>query len=437
MVFGSNRENAHGVFIDDAFDLECRRFHLDPHNLPEHFTETLDCGAEKSPQLVLVTVGFYESRGYAPVWDAFVDDASTFLETRYVKVADQDMFQVWKRKEGSDSRSAAPGTRSAGRAGAWARGRARSTTGSARAGAEPISRSSTTSSPPRPAEGTSFCGRFDSSSSAVVSTSSRTGCPAARPPVSSTPSTSTSRDSGASHARNAASSTAWMVRSAPIAASTTAPTRGRGAEPRAGERDRPAVALQPREAPGARSRAARPRRHPERRRPGDLPSAGGARDLAGRKARIIASSWSSNPRKGSETLARLDRHLDRERFELTFVGQTQVGSTTYGWSAPRRPSRSGTCCVRTTSTSLRAVTIRARMPCSKRSPVACLRCFSRAAGTRNSSGDGGLGFRDDEQIPEVLERLVSEIDTRRAAISVPAISDVADKYLEVLGLART
>ena len=102
MVFGSNSENAHGVFIDDAFDLECRWFHLYPHNLPEHFTETLDCGAEKSPELVLVTVGFYESRGFAPVWDAFVDDASTFLETRYVKVADQDMFQVWKRKEGSD-----------------------------------------------------------------------------------------------------------------------------------------------------------------------------------------------------------------------------------------------------------------------------------------------------------------------------------------------
>ena len=52
-------------------------------------------------------------------------------------------------------------------------------------------------------------------------------------------------------------------------------------------------------------------------------------------------------------------------------------------------------------------------------------------------GDAGLGFRADEQIPEVLERLIAEIDARRAAISVPAISDVADEYLEVLGLART
>ncbi len=49
-----------------------------------------------------MTVGFYESRADVPDWDAFVDDARTFLESEYEKVADQDMFQVWKRKEGSD-----------------------------------------------------------------------------------------------------------------------------------------------------------------------------------------------------------------------------------------------------------------------------------------------------------------------------------------------
>ena len=37
-------------------------------------------------------------------------------------------------------------------------------------------------------------------------------------------------------------------------------------------------------------------------------------------------------------------------------------------------------------------------------------------------------------IPDVLDRLVAELDERRAAISVPTISAVADRYLEVLGL---
>jgi hypothetical protein len=34
----------------------------------------------------------------------------------------------------------------------------------------------------------------------------------------------------------------------------------------------------------------------------------------------------------------------------------------------------------------------------------------------------------------VLDRLVGELDARRAAISMPSIADVADRYLRVLGL---
>ena len=37
--------------------------------------------------------------------------------------------------------------------------------------------------------------------------------------------------------------------------------------------------------------------------------------------RLVASSWSDNPRKGAETLAWLDRNLDPDRFELTFAGR--------------------------------------------------------------------------------------------------------------------
>ncbi|MFO7572270.1 MAG: glycosyltransferase family 4 protein, partial [Gaiellaceae bacterium] len=44
--------------------------------------------------------------------------------------------------------------------------------------------------------------------------------------------------------------------------------------------------------------------------------------LAGRRVRVVATSWSDNPNKGAEVLAWLDRHLDAERFELTFVGQS-------------------------------------------------------------------------------------------------------------------
>ena len=57
----------------------------------------------------------------------------------------------------------------------------------------------------------------------------------------------------------------------------------RGGQRRAGRRNDPAVAVQPREAPRARDRAARPGRHHERRRSGDLPP-------PGRQSRSTASA---------------------------------------------------------------------------------------------------------------------------------------------------
>ena len=46
--------------------------------------------------------------------------------------------------------------------------------------------------------------------------------------------------------------------------------------------------------------------------------------LAGRPVRVVASSWSDNRRKGAETLRWLDRHLDPEHYEVTFVGRAPL-----------------------------------------------------------------------------------------------------------------
>ena len=60
--------------------------------------------------------------------------------------------------------------------------------------------------------------------------------------------------------------------------------------------------------------------------------------------------------------------------------------------------------------------------------------FLESGGHPELVGEGGLPFRDDEELPDVLDRLVEEIDVRRAAISTPSISDVADRYLALLGV---
>jgi glycosyltransferase involved in cell wall biosynthesis len=162
---------------------------------------------------------------------------------------------------------------------------------------------------------------------------------------------------------------------------------------------------------------------PERREP-----------LDGRRVRVIATSWSDNPRKGSETLAWLDRNLDAERYEVTFAGRTAqrferiraVGAidshaladllrTQDVYLAPSRDD-----------------------PCSN-ALLEALACGLPAAyldsgGHPELVGDAGLPFREDEELPEVLERLVEALDERRAAISVPAIAEVATRYLAVLGI---
>ena len=162
---------------------------------------------------------------------------------------------------------------------------------------------------------------------------------------------------------------------------------------------------------------------PERREP-----------VAGRRVRVLASSWSDNPRKGAETLAWVDRNLDPERYDVTFVGRTQESFRRVRVIGP------------VDSESVAALLRRHDVylagsyddPCSN-ALLEALACglpavFRESGGHPELVGEGGLPFREDEDLPEVLDRLVDELDERRAAISTPAIADVADRYLHALGL---
>ena len=154
--------------------------------------------------------------------------------------------------------------------------------------------------------------------------------------------------------------------------------------------------------------------------------------LAGRRVRVIASSWSDNPNKGADVLAWLDRHLDGDRFELTFAGRSHesfehirvLGAIATGSLAEelRRhdvylaPSRND--------------------PCSNAllEALACgLPAVYRASGGHPELvGDAGVPFDAAEESLDALERVVKEIGVRREAIHVTPLADVADRYLEVL-----
>ena len=58
--------------------------------------------------------------------------------------------------------------------------------------------------------------------------------------------------------------------------------------------------------------------------------------------------------------------------------------------------------------------------------------FLASGGHPELVGEAGLPFEADEELPDVLDRLVEEIEERRAAISIPTIAEVTDRYLATL-----
>ena len=154
--------------------------------------------------------------------------------------------------------------------------------------------------------------------------------------------------------------------------------------------------------------------------------------LAGRRLRVITTSWSANPRKGAELLRWLDRNLDFDLYEVTFAGNTQATFERIGVVGPLASGP--------LADLLRAHDIYLAVsrddPCSNAllEGLACglPAAFLRSGGHPELVGKAGIGFDDPEELPEVLARLAAEIEEHRAAIRVPALSDVADRYSEVL-----
>ena len=158
----------------------------------------------------------------------------------------------------------------------------------------------------------------------------------------------------------------------------------------------------------------------------------GREPLTGRRLRVITTSWSDNPRKGADVLAWLDRNLDFDAFEVTFAGNTQARFERIRVVGPLASAPLGDL-LRTHDVFLAASR---DDPCSN-ALLEALACglpaaFLRSGGHPELVGEAGIGFDDPEELPGVLERLGEELEQRRAAIRVLPLSDVADRYLEVL-----
>jgi glycosyltransferase involved in cell wall biosynthesis len=156
--------------------------------------------------------------------------------------------------------------------------------------------------------------------------------------------------------------------------------------------------------------------------------------LDGRPVRLITTSWSDNPNKGAATLARLEELLDPARFELTFVGRSQVSFRRIRVVPPVGSER-----VADLLREHDAFVMPSRHESCSNALLEALACGLPAAyvasgGNAELVGEAGIPFADDEDAAPAVERLAAELEERRARISIPSLAEVTDRYLEVMGL---
>jgi glycosyltransferase involved in cell wall biosynthesis len=164
-------------------------------------------------------------------------------------------------------------------------------------------------------------------------------------------------------------------------------------------------------------------------------NAGGRQPFSrSRKTRLISSSWSDNPRKGGPVYEWLEDNLDWDRYEFTFVGNASTRFRKIR-GIPPVPSNELAMLLREHDIFVTAT----EHDAYSNALVEALSCglpaiYLDSGGSGEAAKDAGFGFRDREEIPGLLDRLVDEYEARQARIDLPTLAEIADGYLRVLGL---
>jgi glycosyltransferase involved in cell wall biosynthesis len=155
-----------------------------------------------------------------------------------------------------------------------------------------------------------------------------------------------------------------------------------------------------------------------------------------RKTRLVAVSWSDNPRKGGPTYRWLESALDWDRYTFTYVGNTQEAFERIA-VVPPMPSHELAELLRSHDVFVTAT----ENDAYSNALVEALSCglpavYLDSGGSREAVKEAGLGFADRDELPALLDRIREDYEAYQAAISLPSLAELVDEYLEVLGLGR-
>jgi glycosyltransferase involved in cell wall biosynthesis len=151
-----------------------------------------------------------------------------------------------------------------------------------------------------------------------------------------------------------------------------------------------------------------------------------------RKIKIIASSWSDNPKKGGPTYKWLEDHLDWDKYEFTFVGRTKQKF---------EKIRIVDACPSEELANLLKnhdiyITASQEDPCSN-ALIEALSCglpvaFLNSGGHPELVKEAGEAFINNEDILVALEKISKNYEHYQSKIQVDSIENITEKYLQLM-----
>jgi len=151
-----------------------------------------------------------------------------------------------------------------------------------------------------------------------------------------------------------------------------------------------------------------------------------------KKVKIIATSWSDNPKKGGATYKWIEENLDWNKYEFTFVGRSQIEFKKIRHIQPVASEELGNI--------LRDhdiyITASEDDPCSN-ALIEALSCglpavFLESGGHPELVNKGGVGFKTKEKSLGAIEEIVLNYDKYQKNIKVADMKEVGGKYLKIL-----
>jgi glycosyltransferase involved in cell wall biosynthesis len=155
-----------------------------------------------------------------------------------------------------------------------------------------------------------------------------------------------------------------------------------------------------------------------------------------RRIKILAASWSDNINKGFDVYKWLEERLDMDRYDFTFVGRSHIKFKHIKMLKPL-PSEELAAIMRGHDVFISG----SKYESCSNVVLEALSCgmpviFHNSGGTPEIVGSAGYGFESIEEIPFLLDKMVSSYETLVDQIQLPKPADVASKYLRVMGVGE-